>query len=499
MEPEKKTKDRSFAIDVFKLAGGTIFAQILGALASPIVARLFAPKDFGLAANFTSIVIILSVVASLRYESTIMLPKTKQEAANQFGLTFSIQLIFSVLLIPLLWLTRGWIIDWLNTPDLLPYLWLVPPTVFISGLFHTFNFWNARARQYLRLSIATVTRTVVEFTTKIAAGLMGFANGGMMISANVISQTICSAMLGFQIFKDDKKLFLENIRIKSMLAGAKRYKKFPMYNTWATLLNQVSQQMPTFLLTAYFSTAVTGQYNMGYKILRLPMALIGSSINQVFNERASKARHDGNLSEIVRETSHRLIILGLFPMLVLTITGREVFMFVFGARWADAGIYSQILSIWTFFVLISSPMSSLFAILEKNEYGLLFALVLIATRIGSLVVGGIAGNVILALSLFSATGSLAYFYWLLSLNRLAGIPFKHTLGQFSSSLLKSSPFLLTLAAVKWLTASSPLWVTLTSFLMGAAYYAMLYFIDPGVKEVAAEIFRRAKCFNGKKS
>lgn len=497
LNAEKKTKDRSFAIDVFKLAGGTIFAQILGTLASPIVSRLFAPKDFGLAANFTSIVIILSVIASLRYESTIMLPKTKEEAANQFGLTFFIQLFFSLLLIPIIWLTKGLIIDWLKVPELLPFLWLIPPTVFISGLFHTFNFWNARYRQYLRLSIATIIRTVIEFAGKISAGLAGFASGGVMISANVISQTICSAMLGVQIFKDDRKLFFENIRFSKMVEGAKRYKKFPLYNTWGTLLNQLSQQMPTFLLTSFFSTTVTGQYNMGYKILRLPMALIGTSINQVFNERASKARHDGNLSEIVRETSHRLIILGLFPMLLLTITGREVFMFVFGERWADAGIYSQILSIWTFFVLISSPMSSLFAILEKNEYGLLFAFVLVITRIGSLVIGGLAGNVILALGLFSATGSLAYFYWLLSLNRLAGIPLKHTLGQFSVSLMWSAPFLLTLAVVKWFSAASPFWVTLASLIMGISYYVMLYFRDPGVRDVAGELLRRVKSFNGK--
>ena len=72
----------NFAANVLKLVTGSVFAQGIGVLVAPIVARLFAPEAFGFAALFTSIAGIISVVACLRYELAIMLPKTDEEAAN---------------------------------------------------------------------------------------------------------------------------------------------------------------------------------------------------------------------------------------------------------------------------------------------------------------------------------------------------------------------------------------------------------------------------------
>lgn len=54
----------------------------LGVLVAPVIARLFAPEAFGVVALFLSIAGIICVVVCLRYELSIMLPKTDEEAAN---------------------------------------------------------------------------------------------------------------------------------------------------------------------------------------------------------------------------------------------------------------------------------------------------------------------------------------------------------------------------------------------------------------------------------
>jgi len=45
----------TFAGNVLKLVTGSVFAQGIGVLVAPIVARLFAPEAFGVAALFASI------------------------------------------------------------------------------------------------------------------------------------------------------------------------------------------------------------------------------------------------------------------------------------------------------------------------------------------------------------------------------------------------------------------------------------------------------------
>ena len=77
VEPEEKSsgnKKENFASDVLTLAGGTTFAQILTILSVPILTRLYGPEDFGVWALYISITSIITVIACMRYEYSIMLP-----------------------------------------------------------------------------------------------------------------------------------------------------------------------------------------------------------------------------------------------------------------------------------------------------------------------------------------------------------------------------------------------------------------------------------------
>lgn len=86
----------SFCSNVLKLTTGSVFAQALGILVAPIVTRLFAPEAFGIAALFASIAGVISVVACLRYELSIMLPETDEDAANLLGVSLCCVLIVTI-------------------------------------------------------------------------------------------------------------------------------------------------------------------------------------------------------------------------------------------------------------------------------------------------------------------------------------------------------------------------------------------------------------------
>ena len=191
-----------------------------------------------------------------------------------------------------------------------------------------------------------------------------------------------------------------------------------MFSTWSALLNTASRQLPTWILAFYFSPKVVGYFALGTAVLGLPMNMVGKAIAQVFFQKAAEAHNrTGDLSRVVEEVFKRLVSLGIFPILMLTLIGKDVFVVAFGAPWAEAGVYVQILGLWLFFQFISSPISTLFSVLEQQYYGLLFNSVLLVTRATSLIVGGMIGDVRLALSLFAGTGVACYgflCFWLLS-------------------------------------------------------------------------------------
>jgi len=163
-EPSRST---SFATDVLKLVTGTTFAQVITILASPLLTRLYGPEAFGFLALFTSITSIIGVVACMRYEMAIMLPKTDEEAANLLGLCLLCVAVVSGLTVPALYFGGDAILSMLRAPGLEPYLILVPVFVFISGVFLALNYWNSRTKHFGRLSVA---RVISSLAAALGAG-----------------------------------------------------------------------------------------------------------------------------------------------------------------------------------------------------------------------------------------------------------------------------------------------------------------------------------------
>ncbi|WP_439333648.1 hypothetical protein, partial [Vibrio vulnificus] len=46
-----------------------------------------------------------------------------------------------------------------------------------------------------------------------------------------------------------------------------RYREFPLYNTWAALLDAIGNQLPTILIAKLFSAAEAGQFSLAMRIL----------------------------------------------------------------------------------------------------------------------------------------------------------------------------------------------------------------------------------------
>jgi O-antigen/teichoic acid export membrane protein len=406
---------------VFKLVSGTIIAQGVVAIAAPLLTRLYSPNDFGVLALFISVVGILQVISGWRYELAIMLPKADEEAVNVFGGTIAIVALSTCLAALALTIGKGFFLRLLQASELESVLWLISLVMFVGGLSSAFNYWNIRAKQFERLAIAQVVSAVAITIAQLVLGYTGHATSRSLIGANVLGTALASLILGVQIWFADRRLLSRSINRHKVIEQLKRYKKFPLYDAWAALLNTISWQLPAFLLTSFFSNTEVGYYALSFRFLKLPMSLVGTAIGQVFFQHATEAQNEGNLAEVVEDNFRHLVILGMLPFFLLTIVGQELFTLVFGANWHEAGVYAQILSGWVFFWFISSPMSTLFRVLEKQEFSLKLNVAIFASRFVALSIGGVLGNARLALLLFAISGVILYGYLSISIMVASGV------------------------------------------------------------------------------
>lgn len=457
----------------------------------PILTRLFAPEAFGIAALFTSITLVIGVVACLRYELSVMLPKTDEEAVNLLGVSVLFALVTTAVTGLIIFLFGNSITALLNAPRLKQYLWLIPVAVLANGLFLAFNCWNSRTKHFGRLSIARVVRSVTMQATKMGAGFAGFVSGGTLIAGDMLGWLVSTSVLGAQIWRNDRRLFRTKIRWTKMIAGLRRYKKFPIYSTWSALLNTASHQLPALILAVYFSPKIVGYFFLGRAALSLPINMVGMSVAQVFFEKAANVHsHNGDLSKVVDEVFQRLVLLGIFPLLLLTLIGQEVFSVVFGSRWAEAGFYVQILALSIFFQFISSPISTLYIVFEKQGFGLAFDILLFFTRAVSLIIGGVSGKITFALLLFSASGIVCYGFLCCWLSSSSGL---HVFRVFSIIVRYGRycmPLLIAVAIIKWFFRANEIAILLIGLSCTVLYYFLVLKHDNKLMEVAQALLQK---------
>ena len=103
--------------------------------------------------------------------------------------------------------------------------------------------------------------------------------------------------------------------------------------------------------------------------------------------------------------------------------GDVIVPFVFGAEWITSGEYVQILTPWLFLVFITSPISKLFLVLEKQKESLYFNILLFILRLTSLFIGGVMfKDAKMAIILFGLSGFVFWFFFSGYVLKLAAVP-----------------------------------------------------------------------------
>ena len=92
-------RNTEFRRNVLTLLTGTTVAQLIPFLISPIITRLYSPEDLGRLALFVSIISILSIISTCKYDAAILLPK---EESNAFALYYLSNILVGAFFIALL-------------------------------------------------------------------------------------------------------------------------------------------------------------------------------------------------------------------------------------------------------------------------------------------------------------------------------------------------------------------------------------------------------------
>lgn len=168
----------------------------------------------------------------------------------------------------------------------------------------------------------------------------------------------------------------------------RRHKRFPFLVVPSDLIGQFRLQLASLALTALGNVALLGNYSRSRQLISMPLQLLGSSIGQVFRQRAAlDLRTTGSCRAIWLRTFGVLTLVGLPMTLFFMAIAPFLITFVLGPRWTIAGQMAQIVAPMLFASFVCAPLSSVFYIFgaQREEFmlsilgtGVTFASVLCA-------------------------------------------------------------------------------------------------------------------------
>jgi O-antigen/teichoic acid export membrane protein len=489
-----KVPGRSFATDVVTIVGGTTTAQMITILSALIVAKLYEPQMVGLSSLFAALVTTLVVASCLRYEFSIMLPKTDEEATNLLALSLIINLTFSLALVPLLWFFGNDLASLLNSPEIAQYLWLVPLSVFLTGSYNAINYWNSRKRQFGRLSTTQISRAASLATTQVGAGYAGYASSGALIAGNIVGQAVATFSLGIRIFHEYWDFLKRSLDRKVMREKMREYRDFPLFDMGSGFINVLSLQIPIFILSFYFTKEIVGYYSWGLMSVQMPASLVGAAISKVFYQRAAAAFHESleKMGFIVEKVTKQLVSIGFLPILLLMFIGEDLFTFFFGAKWAEAGVYAEILAFWTLIVFVASPLSSILNVLKKMRMVLIYNAILIILRTVSLAYGGEMGDIYLSLTLFSVTSGLSGLVLAAWVLKTANVSILHLLRSISGNVSIALMLIGLVAFCQFVLNLPSLLMIVVGVAVAVVYYSIYIYRDDEMKAMVLSFLKRGK-------
>jgi len=467
----------SFGGNVLLLIGGSTITQILTFLAAPIITRLYSPEAYGIFALFTTITGIIGAIVCLRYEIALMLPESDEEAGSILIICIIIASVMSCATSIILWFFGNQIAYSLKASVLNQYFWVIPIVIFISGIFLTLNYWALRTKLYPQLAIASVSFSVMYTGTQLWLGITGFATGGSLILANAFGQFTSCLILGVQVLTKWKKTYQEGFNWTKIKNVFFKNKKFLYIDSFSTLLNIVSWQLPVILLAMFFSPEIVGLYALSLSI-QMPLTVIGNAIQQVFFQSAVEAKHKKTLTTLTTNTLSLLIAVSLIPCLLLTVSGRDIFVVFFGSNWALAGTFTQILGPFIFINFLWGAITFILPILNRLEIALNFNIINFLSRFFSIFISGMLfHDPLYCISFFAIAGMLVYSYYSLKVLGLIQIS-KTDIGNILFPYLKIAIPLIGIFLILYLLNASALLIFFVSIAALCSYFLYSFRKNP---------------------
>ncbi|MCQ2271376.1 MAG: lipopolysaccharide biosynthesis protein [Bacteroidales bacterium] len=377
---------KDFVRNSLTLLSASTFAQIITFAVYPIITRLYSPENFGVLNLLLTIVGLLAIASTGRYESAIVMESENRNAKALLQLIFGINIIFFIVTQLIFSLFSHPIASLFESGDSLkPWLPMIPIMVLLMGLWQGLNNYFIREKRFKMIGCYSLTKSIVNSGSKIGFGLAGMLQSGLIIST-LIGLFTSLAVAFSAVIKKCKDIFrFDKEEIKKM---AKKYANFPKFELPQAISNSLASNLPLLLLPLCFTMDEIGLFSLALTIGFTPVFIFNGAMDQVLYKQSVDLLHN---NQSIRNTIRNFCLgttAALLPIFILFFFISEWFFgFVFGEQWVEAGLYFKILLPWLFMVTLTSSLTFIPKLFFKQKTAMMIEFTYFILRVLVLLYG----------------------------------------------------------------------------------------------------------------
>ncbi len=313
-----------------------------------------------------SIIGVVGTAASWRYELAVILPARDKDADELVIISFWASIITSLLTLIGVICCHSRIASLLGNREIEPWLYLIPVSIFLFGVYNALNYWLNRKECYRNMSYARVIRSGSGSGGSIGLGFFRHGAGGLIVG-NLTGQLLSTIFMANIFLRQENLNFLSNFHQKIYLA--KKYKRHPIHLLPSHLVGTAANQIPVLVISAFFGVSVVGFYSLALRMISVPSSLIANAIGDVYRQQISLTYAEkGEFRDLFVRTLFRSFVFAIAPFSVIFFIAPDFFAIVFGETWRVAGEYARILVIAAFFQFIYAPVDKGALVVGATRY-----------------------------------------------------------------------------------------------------------------------------------
>lgn len=400
------THQASFLQRIAHVFLGTLGAQAITFGVTLLLTRLYTPAEMGTFNVWLAFLTVGAAAATARYEQSFFAAGSVAEAPAIGKLIVLVALTLSAGTYAVLKLMST--ATSVLPSSVEPYLLALACAIFGTALNNALLSVLAFERRFFVLGASRVGIAASVAAMQVIGGLLGIGAAGL-----IYGQLLgCLAAAALIVACLDRR-WLAAVRatpIHEVRDAALRYRSFPLFALPADLTNNVARQLPLLIVVSRFGAELGGWYGLTLKMMGAPIALLATSILDVFKEQAARDyREHGNCVEVYRKTLRTLALLALPPFTLMYFISEPLFALLFGEQWRQSGVFARLMLPMFYVGFVASPLSYILYITQKQKYDLVWQACLLAVSVAAF---GFAADAEAAITWYSLGCTAMYLVYL---------------------------------------------------------------------------------------